>query len=137
MLTSQLISPDSIAVVGASENRSKPGGKVLQNLIDAKYQGTVYAVNKKPLNIEGTVYVSQISEIPSVDLAIIAIPAHQSIDAVKQLIEKGARPFIIVSAGYSEAATEGKTPEKKFFEILKHPNARMHGPKCMGLMHEN
>ncbi|MEZ5068025.1 MAG: CoA-binding protein [Bacteroidia bacterium] len=38
MLTSQLISPNSIAVVGASENRSKPGGKVLQNSLDAKYQ---------------------------------------------------------------------------------------------------
>lgn len=112
MLTSQLISPNSIAVVGASENRSKPGGKVLQNLLDAKYQGTVYAVNKKPLNIEGTVYVSQISEIPFVDLAIIAIPAHQCIDAVKQLIEKGARAFIIFSAGFSEAGAEGKSLEK-------------------------
>ncbi|MBV6454875.1 MAG: Protein lysine acetyltransferase Pat [Bacteroidia bacterium] len=137
MLTSQLISPNSIAVVGASENRSKPGGKVLQNLIDAKYQGTVYAVNKKPLNIVGTVYVSQISEIPSVDLAIIAIPAHQCIDAVKQLIEKGARAFIIFSAGFSEAGAEGKSLEKKLVEIINNANATMIGPNCIGIINEN
>lgn len=136
MITRQLISPESIAVIGASENRSKPGGKVLQNLIDAKFKGTVYAVNRKPLNIEGTVYVSQISEIPSVDLAIIAIPAHQCIDAVKQLLEKGARAFIIFSAGFSEAGEEGVALEKELVDLINNAHATMIGPNCIGVINE-
>lgn len=137
MITRQLISPESIAVIGASENRSKPGGKVLQNLIDAKFKGTVYAVNRKPLSIEGTVYVSQISEIPSVDLAIIAIPAHQCIDAVKQLLEKGARAFIIFSAGFSEAGEEGVALEKELVDLINNAHATMIGPNCIGVINEH
>lgn len=100
MITSQLISPRSIAIIGASENTSKPGGKVLQNILEGKFKGPVYAVNKKPINVKGVQYFSEIEQISSVDLAIISIPANQCLDAIKKLIKVGAKAFIIYSAGF-------------------------------------
>lgn len=136
MITQQLISPKSIAVVGASENESKPGGKVLRNLLQGNYQGVIYAVNHKQVTIQGVQYVSDVNELVSVDLAIIAIPADQCVATVKILIEKGARAFIVYSAGFSEAGEKGIAIEKELVEVIQKANATLIGPNCIGVIHQ-
>ncbi len=136
MITPQLIHPKSIAIIGASENTGKPGGKVLQNILEGAFEGIVYAVNNKPLNIEGAQYITDISQIPSVDLAILSIPVHQCIPAVKKLIEKDAKAFIIFSAGFSEGGDEGAATEKELVELINSANATLIGPNCIGVINE-
>lgn len=136
MITSQLISPKSIAIIGASENTSKPGGKVLQNILEGKFKGPVYAVNKKPIDIKGVIYVSEIEQIEQVDLAIISIPASQCLEAIQQLLNKGAKAFIIYSAGFSEAGEEGIAIEKEIVALINKNNATLIGPNCIGVINE-
>ncbi|MCO5258780.1 MAG: acetate--CoA ligase family protein [Crocinitomicaceae bacterium] len=136
MITSQLISPNSIAIIGASENASKPGGKVLQNILEGKFKGPVYAVNKKPISIKGATYVSEIEQIKQVDLAIISIPANQCLDAIKKLIQIGAKAFIIYSAGFSEAGEEGIAIEKEIIDVINKANATLIGPNCIGVIND-
>lgn len=136
MVTQQLINPKSIAVIGASENTSKPGGKVIQNLIDGKYKGILYAVNNKPVNFKGVQYVSTIDQIENLDLAIISIPANQCLDTVKRLISKGTKAFIIYSAGFSEAGENGKDLEQQLVSMINKANATLIGPNCIGVIHE-
>ncbi|MCC6252940.1 MAG: acetate--CoA ligase family protein [Bacteroidia bacterium] len=136
MIRPQLISPKSIVVIGASENTSKPGGKVLQNLIKGKFKGPIYAVNNKVVNIKGVIYLSDVAELKEADLAIIAIPAGQCIDLVKQLISKGTKAFIIFSAGFSEANESGKNLEKELVDIIQKANATLIGPNCVGVINE-
>lgn len=136
MITSQLISPRSIAIIGASENTSKPGGKVLQNILEGKFKGPVYAVNKKPINVKGVQCVSEIEQISSVDLAIISIPANQCLDAIKKLIKVGAKAFIIYSAGFSEAGEKGIVIEKEIIDVINNANATLIGPNCIGVIND-
>ncbi|MEZ4890967.1 MAG: acetate--CoA ligase family protein [Crocinitomicaceae bacterium] len=136
MITSQLISPKSIAIIGASENTSKPGGKVLQNILEGKFKGPVYAVNKKPIDIKGVIYVSEIEQIEQVDLAIISIPASQCLEAIQKLLNKGAKAFIIYSAGFSEAGEEGIAIEKEIVALINKNNATLIGPNCIGVIND-
>ena len=136
MITSQLITPKSIAVIGASENQAKPGGKVLQNLIEGNFEGVIYAVNHKPVNIPGTQYVSAISQIPSVDLAILSIPAKQCVEIVKQLVQKQTKAFIIFSAGFTESGDTGTLAENELVNLINQAGGTLIGPNCIGVIHK-
>ncbi|HNC34031.1 MAG TPA: CoA-binding protein, partial [Bacteroidia bacterium] len=87
MVISQLIQPKSIAVIGASDNITKPGGMVLQNLIHGKFEGKLFAVNPKPVSFKEVTYVSNLNNLEAVDLAIIAIPASQCLETVRALLK--------------------------------------------------
>lgn len=136
MIVPQLINPESIAVVGASDNTAKPGGKVIENLLAGKFAGPIYAVNKKPISIEGVIYQANVDEIEKVDLAILAIPAQFCLDVVKNLCDKGTRAFIIYSASFSEAGEEGERLEAEIVKAIDAVNGTLIGPNCIGIINE-
>ena len=137
MINQQLISPQHIAVIGASEHESKPGGKVLFNLLNGGFKGKIYGVNPKQLNIDGVIHVKNINDLPTIDLAILAIPAEYCIQAVKDLIQKKTKAFIIYSSGFGEAGEKGKLLENELVEIITRANACLIGPNCIGVINEN
>ena len=75
MITSQLLHPASIVVVGASNNVHKPGGAILKNLLSGGYAGELRAVNPKEPEVQGLAAFADVKELPDTDLAILAIPA--------------------------------------------------------------
>lgn len=136
MINKALISPKSIAIIGASSQSSKPGGKVIINLIKGGFIGKVYGVNPNPLNIDGVVHISHIDNLPQVDLAILAIPAEFCFETISKLLEKNTKAFIVYSSGFGEAGEEGKMFEKKIVELVKKHKACLVGPNCIGIMNE-
>lgn len=137
MLTSQLISPKNIVVVGASQNPEKPGGRVLINLLEGGFKGKIYALNRKPVVMEGITHITDVDELNEVvDLAIIAIPARAGVEVVSQLANLGTKGFIIYSAGFSEAGEEGVALEKKLVDIVNRANATLIGPNCIGVIND-
>jgi len=88
MIVSELISPDSIVVVGASHDTSKPGGKVLKNILEHNYVGRLYAVNPKPFVMKGVVCYDSCEVLPAVDMAIIAIAAPMVEECIRILTIK-------------------------------------------------
>ena len=109
MITKELLDPDSIVIVGASNDTSKPGGKVLYNILKNKYAGKIYGVNPKEKEIQGVPCFANCSLLPEVNLAIIAIAAN-NVEAVLKILayEKKCKAFILFSAGFSETGAEGK-----------------------------
>jgi acetyltransferase len=75
MVTQQLIHPGSIAVIGGSNDVTKPGGKVLKNLMDHSFKGTIYVVNPKETEIQGIPCHQHVNDLPRCDFAILAIAA--------------------------------------------------------------
>lgn len=136
MIVSQLINPKSIAVIGASENKTKPGGMVLHNLLNGNFKGSIYAINPKPIHIQGITHYTDIEKLPHADLAIIAIPANLCLHAIKQLLAKGTKAFIIYSAGFSEAGEEGIAIEKEIVAVINKANATLIGPNCVGVINQ-
>lgn len=135
MITSQLLRPESIVVVGASNNVHKPGGAILKNLISGGYRGELRAVNPKEVEVQGILSFADVKDIPDTDLAILAIPAAICPDAVETLAcTKNTRAFIILSAGFGEETHEGAVLENRILEIVNKYSASLIGPNCIGLM---
>lgn len=135
MITRQLIHPESIVVVGASNNVHKPGGATLRNLINGGYTGEIRAVNPKETEVQGVAAFAKVEDIPDTDLAILAIPAPLCSDAVEVLAgTKQVRAFIILSAGFGEETHEGAILEQKILETVNRYGASLIGPNCIGLM---
>ena len=137
MITEQLLNPKSIVVVGGSNDTKKAGGKVIKNLIDNHYKGTLYVVNPKESTVQGIRGYTEVSLLPQVDLAILAIPARFCPDAVDILAnQKGTRAFIIFSAGFSEESEEGKKIEKMVVDTINSVNGSLIGPNCIGIINQ-
>lgn len=130
-----LFHPCSIVVIGASSNPSKPGGRILKNILENDYEGILYAVNPKSLPIMNLPTYKTIHELPEApELAIIAIPAPLVVDAMEQLAVKGVKTVIVLSAGFSEAGIEGKAAELRLKEIADENKMILIGPNCLGIM---
>lgn len=138
MINDKLLNPESIVIVGASNNTSKPGGKIIKNLIDNGFKGKLFAVNPKETEVQGVNSFNNIADLPPVDLAVLAIPAKFCLTAVKVLAEKKrTKAFIIISAGFGETSLEGKNLEKQIAEMVNKQNACLIGPNCIGVMTPN
>lgn len=134
MINKQLIDPGSIVVVGGSNDLKKPGGKVLKNLLDGDFQGKLYVTNLKEAEVQGIKSYQDINDLPEVDLAIIAIAAQSTFEAVKTLTEtKNTRAFIILSAGFSEVSEAGRKIEKQVLDQVNKYSASLIGPNCIGV----
>jgi acetate---CoA ligase (ADP-forming) len=135
MINEKLINPDSIVVVGGSEDLFKPGGKVLKNIIDGKYTGNLYVVNPKQDIVQGVKSYKDIKDIPKTDLAILAISSSFCLPAVQTLVkEKNTKAFIIISAGFSEAGEEGRILENEITELISNSGGTLIGPNCIGVI---
>ena len=135
MITSQLLHPASIVVVGASNNVHKPGGAILKNLLSGGYTGELRAVNPKETEVQGVAAFADVKDIPDTDLAILAIPAALCPDAVEMLAaEKQVKAFIILSAVFGEETHEGAVLEDRILETVNRYGASLIGPNCIGFM---
>ncbi|MBG7629172.1 MAG: acetate--CoA ligase family protein [Bacteroidetes bacterium] len=138
MLHEKLLNPKSIVVVGASNNIHAPGGRVLKNLIDHKFKGQLVAVNPKETTIQGIKCFQNVSEIPTVDVAIIAISAKFILETVQILAQqKNTKGFIIFSAGFSEKDAEGEKLEQKIVAAINAVGGSLLGPNNIGLINQN
>ena len=134
MINRQLLRPESIIVVGASNNIHKPGGALLRNLINGKFAGTLHAVNPKETEVQGVRAYPSVQEVPMADLAVLAIPAAACPEAVDVLAEKGVKAFIILSAGFGEETHEGALLEERILRTVNEHEAALIGPNCIGLL---
>lgn len=135
MIVKELIEPKSIAVVGASNDARKPGGKVLRNLIDGGFKGDLYPVNLKEDSICGLKSYKNPAEIGKVDLAIIAIDSKYTPATMEFLASQNdTKAFIVLSAGFSEIGEEGKILEDDIISITKEYNSSLIGPNCTGVL---
>ena len=134
MINRQLLRPESIIVVGASNNIHKPGGALLRNLINGKFAGTLHAVNPKETEVQGVRAYPSVQEVPTADLAVLAIPAAACPEAVDVLAEKGVKAFIILSAGFGEETHEGALLEERILRTVNEHEAALIGPNCIGLL---
>ena len=138
MITKQLINPASIVIIGGSNDTAKPGGKVLKNLIDNHFGGSLYVVNPKENEIQGLQCYKSVEELPQCDLAILAIAAKYCPETVEKLArDKQTLAFIILSAGFHEESAEGAILEEQIVATVNHYNACLIGPNCIGMMNHH
>lgn len=135
MINRELLHPESIVVIGGSNNVHKPGGAIVRNILGGGYAGTLRIVNPKEDEVQGIKVFHDISELPPTQLAILVIPARFCPDAVRALAaEKQTRAFIIISAGFGEETEEGAALERDILATCEKYGAALIGPNCIGLL---
>jgi acyl-CoA synthetase (NDP forming) len=132
----ELFHPKSIAVVGASDAVDKMGGSILKSLIDSRAT-KVFPVNPKRDELMGLKAYHSVCNIPEpVDLAVLAVPANQTLAVIKECAKMKARTAIIISGGFGETGEEGKKVEAQMLEAARNAGMRLVGPNCMGVYFE-
>ena len=130
----EMFNPNSIAVVGASNNREKIGNILVRN-IKTSYRGKLYPINLKEPEIEGLKAYGSLKEIGSkVDLVIISVPREAVVDVMMEAGEAGTRAAVIITSGFREVDEKGKELELKIMEVAKKYSIRFLGPNTMGLI---
>jgi len=135
MINQHLLQPESIVVIGGSNNVHKPGGAVVRNLLNGGYEGTLRIVNPKEDEVQGIKAFHDVKELPPTDLAILVVAARFCPDYVDFLAsEKNVRAFIIISAGFSEETQEGAALEQRILDTCERYGCALIGPNCIGLL---
>ena len=135
MINQQLLEPESIVVIGGSNNVHKPGGAIVRNILGGNFSGTLRIVNPKEDEVQGIKVFHDVSELPPTDLAILVVAARFCPDYVDFLArEKHVRAFIIISAGFSEETPEGAALEERILQTCQQYDCALIGPNCIGLL---
>ena len=135
MINRELLQPQSIVVIGGSNNVHKPGGAIVRNLISGGYDGTLRIVNPKEDEVQGIKAFHDVKELPPTELAILVVAAKFCPDYVDYLAsEKQVRAFIIISAGFGEETQAGAKLEQRILDSCERYGAALIGPNCIGLL---
>ncbi len=127
--------PESVALIGATENPGSVGRTVLWNLLSTPFGGTLYPVNPKRASVLGIRAYPNVAAIPEqVDLAVVTTPAPSVPAIIKQCAEAGVKCAIVISAGFKEIGPEGLAYERQVVEEARKGGMRIIGPNCLGLM---
>jgi acetate---CoA ligase (ADP-forming) len=127
--------PNAVAVVGASRDPAAIGRRVLEALLQAGFQGPVYAVNPKASDVAGVRAYASVRDLPGpVDLAIVAVPPNTVPRVVDDCAIRGVRALVVITAGFAEVGGDGIGLQKTLLEQVRGYGMRMVGPNCMGLL---
>ena len=127
--------PESVALIGATENPGSVGRTVLWNLISTPFGGTVYPVNPKRPSVLGIRAYPSIKAVPEkVDLAVITTPAASIPGIIRECVDAGVPAAVVISAGFKEIGPEGFKLEQALIEEARRGPMRIIGPNCLGVM---
>ena len=131
----RLLTPSSVAVVGASNDEGKIGNALLRNLLDYGFSGPVYPVNPGARHVRGVPAYADIESIPEdLDLAVLAVPADEVAGVVEGCRRKRVKGLVVVSGGFGETGTAGREAQRKLVAAARASGMRVVGPNCLGIV---
>lgn len=129
-----LLSPKSVAIVGASANYAKFSGRTVKYILKHRYPGKIYAVNPSRTEVSGIPCFPSMMDLPEpVDTAFIQIAARGVPGVIAQCIEKNVKSIIIHSAGLGESGEEGQKTIERVKTQIREAKIRVVGPNCAGI----
>jgi acetyltransferase len=138
VILNKFICPKSIVIVGASNNKSKPGGNLTRNIMGSYVAGELYLVNQNREVIDGKQSYAKVEDLPDgIDLAYIVIPAKGVYEQVQKLSAKDCKAVIVLTAGFGETDEAGKAEEKRLVELADKEGITLIGPNVVGIVSPN
>lgn len=130
--------PKSIAVIGASGDLTKIGGRPIDALMRSGYTGRILPVNPRYGEIAGIKCYPSILDVPGdIDLAIVSVPANLVPGAMADCAQKNIKAVIVFTSGYGEVGEEGKVLQKELTDFADKHGISILGPNCFGLINLN
>jgi acyl-CoA synthetase (NDP forming) len=129
-----LMAPASVAIIGASEDATRIGGRPIAAMLAAGFQGKIWPVNPKRATVQGLPCFASIDDLPGApDAALIAIPAKLVPDAIAALGRKGCKAATLFSAGFAEMGADGAKAQRDLVALARQHNLRLLGPNTLGV----
>lgn len=130
-----LLNPRSVAVIGASEDQTKFGGRLYKTLLQHRYQGTVYPINPARDTLFDLKTFPNVGATPEApDMVIMALPRDKVKDEIVACAERGAKAGIIITSKFSDAGPQGAALEREIVDAARQYGMRLIGPNCLGLI---
>lgn len=137
-LLDSLLNPQSITVIGATNNPGRIGGMPLDMMSHFGFKGQVYPVNPKYPDMFGYTCYPDIEAVPVIpDLAVLAIAATDVTPMLKRCHAKGIPAAIVYAAGFAEAGPEGMALQQTLEDFVRESGMIVAGPNCMGFANLN
>ncbi|WP_375305133.1 acetate--CoA ligase family protein [Bradyrhizobium sp. A11] len=128
-----LMLPRSIAIIGASQDATKIGGRPVDLLRRYGYAGKIYPVNPKAELVQGLQAYASVAALPEApDLAIVAVDAERAPEAIEQCAERGVRSVVVFSSGFAELGEQGRAAQDRLRMTARRTGMRLLGPNCLG-----
>lgn len=130
-----LFAPRSVAIIGASSDQRRFGGRPIQYMIEAGFEGPIYPVNPSRAEIQGLKAYPSIRDVDGpVDCALLAVNADVTQQTVEDCIAMGVKAAICYGAGFSETGPEGQARQDRLLATARAGGLRLLGPNCMGAL---
>jgi len=129
-----LLNPAAVAILGASSDPARIGGRPLRYMLEAGFKGPIYPINPNREVVQGVTAYPSIAEAPGpVDCAIVALPAALVVDALEACAAAGVKAAVVFSAGFAETGPEGAALQARVSEVARRTGLRVVGPNCLGV----
>lgn len=129
-----LLRPRSVAIFGASDDPTRISGRPLRYLLEAGFAGPIYPINPNRKTVQGVTAYASLAAVPETpDVALIAVPAALTEQAIRDCVEKGVKGAVIFSAGYAESGEDGLAVQQRVADIARAGGLRLLGPNCLGV----
>ena len=129
----RLLRPRSVAIVGASEDSSTIGGRVLNNLVRAGFAGPLHLVSRTKHELLGRPCVRSIDDLPEgVDALVLMVPAEAVLDSVAACARRKVNGVVIFSSGFAEVDDKGKAAQRELKALAEKAGMLIVGPNCLG-----
>ena len=129
-----LLKPRSVAVLGASADPTRIGGRPIDYMLKQRFQGTILPVNPNRAEVQGLRAYPCVADLPEVpDTAIIAVPSALAVQAIDDLGARGTRSAVVFTAGFAEMDASGAEAQERMLGAARRHGMRIVGPNCLGL----
>ncbi len=135
MYLNKFFNPQSVAVVGATENPQNITSTIIQNLFEMGFKGSIVPVNPHHNEVFGLKCYSSLSDITErIDLSVIAIPSNHVLETLDQHTKAEIKNSIIISGGFAETGSKGMMIEESVKKVCRESGIRVIGPNCIGVL---
>jgi acyl-CoA synthetase (NDP forming) len=125
--------PRSVAVIGASDDPARIGGRPIRYLKESGFAGAILPVNPNRAEVQGLKAYASARDLPvAPDIALIAVPAKHALEAIRDCGERGTRAAIVFSAGFAETGDDGAAEQHQLAATAARYGMRLLGPNCLG-----
>ncbi len=129
-----IFKPKSVAVIGASNNRKRWGYGTMRSILKSGYRGKLYPIHPKDEMIQGLPAYPSVLDVPGeIDLVVFVVNAAQTVKAMGECAQKGAKGAVIITAGFAEIGDEGRRLQDEIVAAARKAGIRFVGPNCLGI----
>ena len=129
-----LFNPRSVAIIGASQDPTRIGGRPLRYLKESGFRGAIWPVNPRHDRVQGLEARRDIADVPGpIDTAIVAVRAERVLEAIEACAERGVGAAVVFTSGFAETDATGAARERRMGEIARASGMRILGPNCLGV----